>query len=107
MKKRSFLQNLLFFKFFDKNGIGSIPRIFISSLIIIFTFYLTPLFFQYLNEGSQEFQNNSKAVLAYTLKNDGVSNGKEEVLDERDYQKKLNGPYDVPEYTYRLDELQE
>ena len=30
-----------------------------------------------------------------------------EVLDEREYQRKLNGPYDVPEYTYRLDELQE
>ena len=33
-----------------------------------------------------------------------------EVLDERDYQKKLNGPYDVPEqvaYAYRLDEIQE
>ena len=30
-----------------------------------------------------------------------------EVLDERELQKKLNGPYDVPEYTYRLDELQE
>ena len=26
-----------------------------------------------------------------------------EVLDEREYQKKLNGPYDI----YRLDELQE
>ena len=30
-----------------------------------------------------------------------------EVLDEREYQKKLNGPYDIPEYSYRLDELQE
>ena len=30
-----------------------------------------------------------------------------EVLDERELKKKLNGPYDVPEYTYRLDELQE
>ena len=30
-----------------------------------------------------------------------------EVLDEREYQKKLNGPYDVHEYAYRLDELQE
>ena len=30
-----------------------------------------------------------------------------EVLDEREYQKKLNGPYDMPEYSYRLDELQE
>jgi len=59
MKKKYILQNFLFLKFFDKNGIGSIPRVLISSLIIIFTFYLTPLFFQYLNEGSQEFQNNS------------------------------------------------
>jgi len=32
-----------------------------------------------------------------------------EVLDEREYQKKLNGPYDMPDYNnpYRLDELQE
>ena len=31
-----------------------------------------------------------------------------EVLDEREYQKKLNGPYDMPDYSpYRLDELQE
>ena len=33
-----------------------------------------------------------------------------EVLDEREYQKKLNGPYDIPEqvaYAYRLDEIQE
>ena len=30
-----------------------------------------------------------------------------EDLDEREYQKKLNGPYDVHEYAYRLDELQE
>ena len=30
-----------------------------------------------------------------------------EVLDEREYQKRLNGPYDVYDYSYRLDELQE
>ena len=29
------------------------------------------------------------------------------VLDEREYQKRLNGPYDVYDYPYRLDELQE
>ena len=102
MKKKSFLQNLLFFKFFDKNGIGSIPRIFISSLIIIFTFYLTPLFFQYLNEGSQEFQNNSKAVLAYTLKNDGASSGKEEVLDERDLLRDIFSLNEIETDTVRL-----
>ena len=30
-----------------------------------------------------------------------------EVLDERELEKKFNGPYDVPEHSYRLDELQE
>ena len=30
-----------------------------------------------------------------------------EVLDEREYQKRLNGPYAVYDYSYRLDELQE
>tara|TARA_B100000900_G_scaffold127531_1_gene107753 strand:+ start:5449 stop:6522 length:1074 start_codon:yes stop_codon:yes gene_type:complete len=102
MKKKYILQNFLLLKFFDKNGIGSIPRVLISSLIIIFTFYLTPLFFQYLNEGSQEFQNNSKAVLAYTLKSDGTNNGKEEVLDERDLLRDIFSLNEIETDTVRL-----
>ena len=82
MRRRNF--NFLFLKFFDKNGIGSIPRIFLSSLFVISFFYFAPIFLKSLNEDSQEFQNNSKAVLAYTLKNEGSNPGKEEVLDERD-----------------------
>ena len=81
MKKKNF--NFLFLKFFDKNGIGSIPRIFLSSLFVISFFYFAPILLKTFNEDAQEFQNNSKAVLAYTLKNEG-SNPNEEVLDERD-----------------------
>ena len=82
MRRRNF--NFLFLKFFDKNGIGSIPRIFLSSLFVISFFYFAPIFLKSFNEDSQEFQNNSKAVLAYTLKNEGSNPGKKEVLDERD-----------------------
>tara|TARA_B100001057_G_scaffold217575_1_gene217768 strand:- start:11712 stop:12776 length:1065 start_codon:yes stop_codon:yes gene_type:complete len=81
MKRKNY--NFLFLKFFDQNKIGSLPRIFLSSLFVISFFYVTPIFFKILNEDAQEFQNNSKAVLAYTLKNEGTDN-KSEVLDERD-----------------------
>ncbi len=74
-----------FFRYFDQRNIGSLPRIFISSLVLICFFYLAPITINYLIKDLNEFQNNSKAVLAYTLnkKNNGVS-GKDEILDERD-----------------------
>ncbi len=82
MKKKNL--NFLFLKFFDKNGIGSIPRVFLSSLFVISFFYFAPILLKTLSEDTQEFQNNSKAVLAYTLKNEGSNPNEEEVLDERD-----------------------
>ena len=48
---------------------STIPRIFISSAILILFFYCMPLLITYVNEENFEFQNNSKAVLAYTLDN--------------------------------------
>ena len=58
-----------FFKFFDQREIGSLPRIFISSILIFSTFYFVPLIVQFLKINNLEFQNNSKAVLVYTLNN--------------------------------------
>ena len=81
MKRKNY--SFPFLKFFDQNKIGALPRIFLSSLFVILFFYLTPIFSKILNEDAQEFQNNSKAVLAYTLNNEG-NNNKNEVLDERD-----------------------
>ena len=85
MRKRVFNNKVKFFKFFDKNELGSIPRIFISSLILIFFFYSMPIFVNFVNKDNLEFQNNSKAVLAYTLnsKNNGAEE-KTELLDEKD-----------------------
>ncbi len=85
MKKRGLNRNIKFLNFFDKNELGSIPRIFISSLILIFFFYSMPIFISFVNKDNLEFQNNSKAVLAYTLnsKNNGAEE-KTELLDEKD-----------------------
>ena len=68
---------LKLFKFFDQRKIGSIPRILISNVIIVSFFYLAPIIINYKNNNlftTKEYQNNSKAVLAYTLnkKNNGV-----------------------------------
>ena len=84
MRKRG-LNKIKFLNFFDKNELGSIPRIFISSLILIFFFYSMPIFINFVNKDNLEFQNNSKAVLAYTLnsKNNGAEE-KTELLDEKD-----------------------
>ena len=85
MKKRGSNRNIKVLNFFDKNEFGSIPRIFISSLILIFFFYSMPIFVSFVNKDNLEFQNNSKAVLAYTLnsKNNSAEE-KTELLDEKD-----------------------
>ena len=85
MRKRGLDNKIKFLNFFHKNELGSIPRIFISSLILIFFFYSMPIFVSFVNKDNLEFQNNSKAVLAYTLnsKNNGAEE-KTELLDEKD-----------------------
>ena len=84
MKKGIFSSNFRIFKFFDKKEIGTIPRIFLSSLILILFFYSMPTLVNYTNNDNRVFQNNSKKVLAYTLNNgkDGEENN--EILNEKD-----------------------
>ena len=85
MKRKLFLTDIKIFKFFDQNKMGSIPRIFLSSLIVIFLFHTIPILKQHLNDNNNEFQNNSKAVLAYTLnkKNLGIEDD-DKILNEKD-----------------------
>ena len=66
MKKKRYNVNLNFLKFFDQRNLGSIPRIALSSLLVIFFFYSMPIFIDFANHQNTEYQNNSKAVLAYT-----------------------------------------
>jgi Bax protein len=63
--------NIKFFKYFDQRSIGSLPRVFLSSLIVFALFYSTPVLINYVKEKSSSYQNNSKAILAYTLNSKG------------------------------------
>ena len=80
-------KNLKIFKFFDDRRIGSLPRILIASIFIVFSFYWLPSISSYTKKNfmiTNEFQNNSKSILAYTLnkKNEGIYNDNE--LNEKD-----------------------
>jgi Bax protein len=80
-------KNLRIFKYFDDRRIGPLPRIFLSSIFVIFSFYSIPSIINFTNnqlQNNKEFQNNSKAILAYTLnkKNNGTS--AHENLNEKD-----------------------
>ena len=79
-------KNLKIFKYFDDRRIGSIPRIFLTSIFVVFSFYQIPLVINYANKqllDDQEFRNNSKDILAYTLnkKNSGFA---DDNLNEKD-----------------------
>ena len=67
MKKKINLPKIKFLRYFDQKKIGSIPRIFISSIMLIFFFYSAPEIINYANKNDNEYKNNSKEVLAYTL----------------------------------------
>ena len=58
------------FRVFDENGLSSLPRIILSSIVVILFFYSLPIVINFTNnkiESSAGIQNNSKAILAYTL----------------------------------------
>ena len=100
-------KNLKIFKFFDQRRIGAIPRIFISSFMVVLFFYTTPIFINYGNENlfsQKEFKNDSKAILAYTLnkKNNG-SNSDNELLNEEDLLFDIFSLNDLETDTIRLD----
>ena len=80
-------KNLKMFKFFDDRRIGAIPRIFLTSIFVVFSFYHIPSIINFANKQlleDKEFQNNSKAILAYTLnKKEGVETDVGE-LNEKD-----------------------
>ena len=100
-------KNLKLFKFFDQRIIGSIPRIFISSIIIISFFYIAPILSNYEKKfffSTEEYQNNSKAILAYTLnkKNNGLD-GNNESMDEKDLLLDIFSLNDLETDTVRLD----
>tara|TARA_B100001063_G_scaffold236559_1_gene256487 strand:+ start:92 stop:1168 length:1077 start_codon:yes stop_codon:yes gene_type:complete len=103
MKKNFLSNNFKLFKFFDQKNLGSLPRIFISSIILIIFFYSAPLFINFSKMNNLEFQNNSKAILAYTLNNKtNGSNGEDEPLNENDLLVDIFSLNDLETDTVRL-----
>ena len=90
-------------KFFDNKNIGSLPRIFISSILVVFFFYSAPLIINFANKDLNSVQNNSKAVLAYTLnkKNSGIGDDNE-ILNENDLLRDIFTLNDLEVDTVRL-----
>jgi len=72
----------------DNNNLGSLARTLLGSFVVVFVFYSLPLLINFANNNilkTNEFRNNSKSVLAYTLdkKINGSLDG-DENFDERD-----------------------
>ena len=100
IKKRYYKTNIKSFKYFDQRNIGSLPRILISSFVVVFFFYSAPIFINFINIDNAEFQNNSKAVLAYTLNNESENNN--EILNEKDLLVDIFSLNDLERDTVRL-----
>ena len=104
MKKKFYNQKLNVIRIFDQKNLGSIPRIFLSSLLVIFFFYSMPIFINFAFKQNLEFQNNSKKILAYTLNNGGNNKYDEnKVLNEKDLLVDIFSLNDLETDTVRLD----
>ena len=87
MRKKIIKKTKKTIQFLDERSLGAIPRVFLSSIIVISLFYVMPIFVNYTNENflnTKEFQNESKKILVYTLKSKNNIEENTEVLDERD-----------------------
>ena len=104
MYKRNFTKKVKSINFFNpKKNIGSLPRIFISSILLITFFYAMPIVANFANNKNMAFQNKSKAVLAYTLKN-GTSGNEinDKILNEQDLLVDIFSLNDLETDTVRL-----
>ena len=101
-KKLNYKHNFNLSKFLKNRDLETIPKIFISSLGVILFFYIMPSLILYYQNESLEFKNNSKAVLAYTLKNDGKVLDTDDVLDEKDLLRDIFSLNDLETDTVRL-----
>ena len=103
MYNKNFLKKPKVLRYFDQKQIGSLPRICISSLLVVFFFYSMPLILEFTYNKNNAFQNNSKAVLAYTLNNGpGGKESDEKILNEKDLLVDIFSLNDLETDTVRL-----
>ncbi len=94
------------FKVFDENDLNSLPRIILSSLLVILFFYSLPIVINFTNnkiESSAGIENNSKAILAYTLNKKTSNSSNSEILNEDDLLIDIYSLNDQETDTVRLD----
>ena len=101
-KRRLSKSNIRLFRYFDKKNLGSLPRTFLSSLFLILFFYSMPIITNYIERKNLEFQNNSQAVLAYTLNKDNSIESDTQILDEKDLLVDILSLNDLETDTVRL-----
>ena len=95
-------KNLKLMKYFDKRNVGSIPRIFLSSLVVLFFFSSMPQIINFYKSDKNGYQNKSKAILAYTLNNKNDKNKNNENLNENDLLVDIFSLNDLETDTVRL-----
>ena len=94
------------FKIIEENNLQSIPRMLLSSLVLVLFFYSLPLVINFTNnkiETSSGIQNNSKAILAYTLNKQSSNNLNSQKFNEEDLLIDIYSLNDQETDTVRLD----
>ena len=79
MKKTLKKTNIHVTKLLKENNLQTIPRVILSSLAVILFFYSFPIVINFANNkiiNNDGYQNNSKAILAYTLNNQSNNKSK-------------------------------
>ncbi len=103
MYRKSFIKKPKVLRYFDQKQIGSLPRIFITSIVVIFFFYSMPLVLEFVNNKNNAFTNNSKSVLVYTLNNGSNNNeSNDRILNEKDLLVDIFSLNDLETDTVRL-----
>ena len=103
MLKKSYQFNFKFLKILDQKGLGSLFRVFLSSILLVIFFFSMPILLDYSNDKNFTFKNNSKQILAYTLNNDvkNLEDG-ETLLNENDLLSDILSLNEVETDTVRL-----
>ena len=94
------------FKVLEENDLNSLPRILLSSVLLILFFYSLPIVINFTNnkiESSAGIQNNSKAILAYTLNKQSSNSLGNQKLNEEDLLIDIYSLNDQETDTVRLD----
>ena len=106
MKKMLKRNRIKPFKVFDENNLNSLPRVILSSVLVILFFYSLPIIINFTSnkiESSAGIQNKSKAILAYTLNKKSSNLTNTQTLNEDDLLIDIYSLNDQETDTVRLD----